>query len=104
MSVLHLTAGNFDETISRGKVLVDFWAQWCGPCKALAPVIEELASELTGQAKVAKLDVEQESALAARFRVMSIPTVILFENGTEAKRFVGTQPKEAYLAEVRKHG
>ena len=100
MSILNLTSENFDETISGGKVLVDFWAGWCGPCKLLAPVIESLADDVGGRAKVAKVDIENESALAARYRVMSIPTVILFENGTEIKRFVGVKPKEIYLAEL----
>ena len=100
MSILHLNAENFDETISSGKVLVDFWAGWCGPCRMLAPIIEELEAEVGDRAKIAKVDVEEESALAARFRVMSIPTVILFENGAEAKRFVGVSPKAAYLAEL----
>ena len=100
MSVLHLNAENFDDTISTGKVLVDFWADWCGPCNMLTPVIEEIAQQVSGRAKVAKVDIEEESALAARYRVMSIPTVILFENGVEAKRFVGVQPKDAYLAEI----
>jgi len=100
MSVLRLTSENFDEAISSGKTLVDFWAGWCGPCQILSPVIEALAEDAEGRATVAKVDIEEESALAARYRVMSIPTVILFENGAEAKRFVGVQPKEAYLAEL----
>ncbi|MCL2392074.1 MAG: thioredoxin [Oscillospiraceae bacterium] len=98
MSVIKLNAENFDETISSGKILVDFWAEWCGPCKMLAPIIEELAKDAEGYAKIAKLDIEEESALAARYKVMSIPTVIFFENGVEIKRFVGMQPKTNYLA------
>jgi len=98
MSVLHLNAENFDDTISTGKVLVDFWADWCGPCNMLTPVIEEIAQQVSGRAKVAKVDIEEESALAARYRVMSIPTVILFENGVEVKRFIGVRQKEEFLA------
>jgi len=97
MNVLNLNSGNFDETIKGGKVLVDFWAEWCGPCRVLGPVIEEVAKENTGNAVIAKLDIESERAIAARFNVMSIPTVILFENGLEVKRFVGVQPKETYV-------
>ncbi|MCL1835525.1 MAG: thioredoxin [Oscillospiraceae bacterium] len=96
MSIQHLTVGNFDETISKGKVLVDFWADWCGPCKMVAPVIEELAAKYDGSVVVAKVDVDSEGALAGRYRVEGIPTVILFSDGVEARRFVGVQPKEIY--------
>ncbi|MCL2402436.1 MAG: thioredoxin [Oscillospiraceae bacterium] len=98
MSILHLTSENFDDTISKGQVLVDFWADWCGPCKILTPIFEELAAESTGNVSIAKVDVDQEPTLAARYSVMSIPTVILFVDGLESKRFVGVQPKETYLA------
>jgi thioredoxin 1 len=98
MSILHLTSDNFDDTISKGQVLVDFWADWCGPCKMLAPIFEELAAESTGQVSIAKVDIDKEPALAARYNVMSIPTVILFNDGLESKRFVGVQPKETYLS------
>jgi len=100
MALLDLTAENFDETISQGKVFVDFWAGWCGPCKTLKPIMEELANDVSGRAVVAKVDIDAQNALAARFRVMSIPTVILFESGVEKKRFVGLQQKETYLSEV----
>lgn len=101
MSVLHLNADNFDNTVGSGKTLVDFWAGWCGPCKMIAPAIEELATEYDGKITVAKVDVDGEEALAARFGVMSIPTVILFNDGAEVKRFVGVQPKETYAAAIR---
>jgi len=100
MGALHLTKDNFDEVIGSGKVLVDFWAGWCMPCRMVAPVIEELAVEFAGKVTVAKVDVDVENALAARYDVMNIPTVILFEDGTEVKRFVGVKPKEAYVAEL----
>ena len=100
MSVLHLTAEDFDKTIGSGKVLVDFWAGWCMPCKMLAPVIDELAADKEGSLTVAKVDIDSNSELAARYGVMSIPTVILFNDGAEAKRFVGVQPKEAYLSAI----
>ena len=96
MSILHLTKDNFDEVIGKGKVLVDFWAGWCMPCRMLAPIIEELASGYEGIATVAKVDVEHEGALASRFDIMNIPTVIVFQDGMEAKRFIGVQPKATY--------
>jgi len=96
MGARSLSAGDFDAAIANGKALVDFWASWCGPCKQLAPVIEELAGKYEGIATIAKVSVEEESALAARFRVMSIPTVILFVDGKEEKRFVGVQPIATY--------
>jgi len=96
MSVLNLTANRFDEAIANGKVLVDFWAAWCMPCRMVAPVLDELAKEFEGVVTVAKVDIDKESALAARYEVMSIPTVVLFQDGREIKRFVGVQPKETY--------
>ena len=100
MSILHLTAGSFDEAVASGTVMVDFWAGWCMPCTMLAPVIEELAAEYDGKVTVAKVDIDAEQALASRFGVMSIPTVIVFKDGAEAKRLIGVQPKGAYQAEL----
>jgi thioredoxin 1 len=96
MDILHLTKNEFDNTINSGTVLVDFWAGWCMPCKMLAPVIEQIAAE-RDDIQVAKVDVDAENELAMSFGIMSIPTVIIFKNGQEAKRFVGVQPKEVYL-------
>lgn len=97
MEILHLTKNDFDSTISSGMVLVDFWAGWCMPCKMLAPLIEEIAEELRDSIKTAKVDVDAEGALAMEYGVMSIPTVIVFKDGQEFKRFVGVQPKEVYM-------
>lgn len=97
MEIQHLTKNDFSDTISAGTVLVDFWAGWCMPCKMLAPVIEEMAEVLGDSVKVAKVDVDAEGQLALEYGVMSIPTVILFKDGQETKRFVGVQPKEVYL-------
>lgn len=96
MSVLHLTEGAFDKAIAQGVALVDFWATWCGPCKMLAPTIEELGSKYEGKATVAKVDVDAEPGLAGRYGVMSIPTVILFKDGVEVDRKVGFMPIDAY--------
>ena len=96
MSAIELTADTFDAAIASGKALVDFWAGWCMPCKMVAPIIEELAVEFEGKATVAKVDIDSENALAVRYGVMKIPTVILFENGVEVKRFVSVQPKKVY--------
>jgi len=101
MSALHLTEKNFDATIGAGRTLVDFWAGWCMPCKMVAPVIEELAAEYEGSVTIAKVDVDNEGGLAARYGVRSIPTVILFKDGAEVKRFVGVQPKATYAAELK---
>ena len=78
-------------------VLVDFFATWCGPCKMMAPVIDEIASEKAGQAYVYKLDVDQAQQIAAQYGVMSIPTLILFEGGQVKKQVIGAQPKNAVL-------
>ena len=93
MSVINLTTENFEEEVLNAKepVLVDFWATWCGPCMRQGPVVEELAEE--GYA-VGKVDVDQNMALAQQFRVVSIPTLILFKDGAEVKRFVGLTSKE----------
>jgi thioredoxin 1 len=82
-------------------VVVDFYADWCGPCKFLAPVIEEMAKELAGKADVYKVNVDDVQSLAARYGIQSIPTVIVFNGGQPAKQFVGVRGKEEYLAAVR---
>ncbi|MDR2356494.1 MAG: thioredoxin [Oscillospiraceae bacterium] len=96
MAISHLTAETFDGAIRSGAVIVDFWADWCRPCKLLAPVMDELEAEYGGKVSFAKVDVDACGELAARYEVMSIPTVILFRNGAEIKRFIGAQPKSAY--------
>ncbi len=98
MSVFHLKKDDFDEVIKDGTVLVDFWASWCGPCRMLAPVIEDLAARYEGKATVCKVNVDEEPELALRFGIMSIPTVIVFKNGTESGKLVGVSPAAAYEA------
>ncbi len=97
---LHLNLDNFEQTISSGKVMVDFWAPWCMPCQSLLPVIDELSSELDGTAIVAKVNVDENKSLAQRFRVMSIPTVVFFVDGVEKERLVGVYPKEKYIQTI----
>ena len=90
---------NFEEEVLKSEktVLVDFYADWCGPCNAMAPVIEELATELDGKAKVGKINVDENSDIAVEYNVMSIPTLIIFKNGKEEKRLVGLRDKEELL-------
>lgn len=97
MAVLHLDSNNFTQTISNGKVMVDFWAPWCMPCQSLLPVIDELGTEFEGKAVIAKVNVDEQKPLALKFGVMSIPTVIFFVDGVEKERFVGVQPKAEYV-------
>lgn len=97
---LKLSSENFKEEVlnSEKPVLVDFYADWCGPCNAMAPVIEELAKELEGKAKVGKINVDENSDIAVEYNVMSIPTLIVFKNGKEEKRLVGLRDKEELLS------
>ncbi|MEK7154830.1 MAG: thioredoxin [Patescibacteria group bacterium] len=102
MAAVHLTKADFDEKIKTGVVMVDFWAEWCGPCKMAAPVIDGLADEYAGKVTVAKLDVDAEAEIAQKFGVMSIPTVILFKDGAELSRQVGFAGKQGYLDLLKK--
>lgn len=99
-AVFEFTDDNFaaEAMESDQPVLVDFWAEWCGPCRALTPVIEELANDYAGRAKVGKLDVDSNRNVAAKFNVMSIPTVIVLKGGQLSKQFVGLSPKSEFAA------
>jgi len=99
-----LTDTNFDQEVIKSAVpvLVDFWAEWCGPCKMLGPVLDELAGEYTGKAKIGKLNIDEHQALANQFRITSIPTVLLFKNGQPAEQIVGLRSKSHYKAALDK--
>ena len=99
-----LTKESFDKVLGENElVLVDFFADWCGPCRMMAPVIEDLAKELEGKVKVTKVNVDAESDLAARFQIFSIPTFILFKNGAEVEKIVGGVGKAALLDKINHH-
>jgi thioredoxin 1 len=102
--VLTLTEQNFQQKTKGKVVLVDFWATWCAPCRMMAPVLNDVASELKGNSQVGKVDIQQYQSLANKFKVRNIPTMILFRNGTEIKRFVGIKSKEFILKEIAKVG
>ena len=94
-AIVHLTADTFDATIAQhaGLVVVDFWAEWCGPCKTIAPVLDELAHEYAGRVTIGKVNVDEHPGLAARFQVRSIPTLLLFKGGQVVDQVVGVVPK-----------
>jgi thioredoxin 1 len=101
---IEVTDANFDQTLKDNSlVLVDFWAEWCGPCRMVAPVMEEIAKDYEGKVTVAKLDVDANPQTAMRYRVMSIPTIILFKDGQPAEVMVGARPKSQFVAQLSKH-
>ena len=100
--IITLTSATFDETVNSSStpILVDFWAEWCGPCKQIAPILEEIAGEKAGRIVIAKLNVDDHGDIAGRFNVMSIPTMLLFHNGEVQHKVVGAKPKARLLEEL----
>jgi len=100
-----VTDTNFEDTVVNSKtpILVDFWAEWCGPCKMIAPILEEIAGEMTGKLTIGKLDVDANQSTAMSFGVMSIPTMMLFKGGKPVATIVGYQPKAQLLGKLMPH-
>ena len=94
----HFNEEDFNKAIAAGTVLVDFWASWCGPCRMVAPVIDQLADDFDGRATVGKVDVDEQGALAMRFGIQSIPTVMIFKDGTVAETLIGVRDYAEYAA------
>ncbi|MEA3374456.1 MAG: thioredoxin [Campylobacterota bacterium] len=97
---LELTAANFDETVKEGVSLVDFWAPWCGPCRMIAPVIEELAEAFDGTAKICKVNTDEEQDVAVRYGIRSIPTILFFKDGEQVDQMVGAASKQAFEEKI----
>ncbi|HDB2825407.1 TPA: thioredoxin [Staphylococcus aureus] len=103
MAIVKVTDADFDSKVESGVQLVDFWATWCGPCKMIAPVLEELAADYEGKADILELDVDENPSTAAKYEVMSIPTLIVFKDGQPVDKVVGFQPKENLAEVLDKH-
>lgn len=103
--ILTLDDDNFDDEIKsiRGPILVEFWANWCGPCKTIAPRLDELADELSGRAHIAKVDVDENGDLVNRFGIMSIPTLVVFKDGRVVDQLIGAAPKDKVRNLVTRH-
>ena len=98
---IDLTSANFNETIAKGVTLVDFWAPWCGPCRMIAPVIDELAEDFDGQAKICKVNTDEQQELAVKFEVRSIPTIIFMKDGQKVDQMVGAASKEVFADKIK---
>jgi thioredoxin len=105
MKPVEITETNFSQEVLKSDkpVLIDFWAEWCGPCKMIAPVVEELAKEYAGKLKVGKLDVDHHQAVAGQYGIRSIPTLLIFKGGKVVEQIVGAVPKKILAEKVSKH-
>ncbi len=101
--LIEFTDDTFENETAEGYTLVDFWAPWCGPCRMVSPVIEELSGDYAGKVKVGKMNVDDNPKVAMNFRIMSIPTVMLFKDGQPVETMIGAQPKSSYQAKIDKH-
>lgn len=103
-NIVTLTSANFDQEVVKSSVpvLVDFWAEWCGPCKMIAPLLEQLATEYAGKVKVAKVNIDDHGALASPFHISAIPTLLIFKNGQVIEQMVGAKSKSALKASLDK--
>ena len=101
--LVEITSKNFEEVVNNATkpVLIDFWASWCGPCRMMGPVIEEIAQDLGEEAVVGKINIDIENGLASKHNVMTIPTLAVFKNGQETKRFIGVTDKNKIIAEMK---
>jgi thioredoxin 1 len=99
--VIHLNTPSFEKAINNGICLVDFWAEWCAPCRMQGPIIDEVASQLNGDILFAKVNVDDNRQIAAKYGIMSIPTLIIFNKGKIVKQFVGVQPATVLLSELK---
>ncbi len=97
---IELTEANFDDTIKDGVVMVDFWAPWCGPCRMIAPIIDELAQEYEGKAKICKVNTDEQPNLAVKFGIRSIPTILFFKNGELVDQMVGAAGKTVFAEKL----
>ena len=103
-NIVTLTATNFDEETKAGSpILVDFWAEWCGPCRMVAPILEQLAKDYAGKARVGKVNVDDHSGLASRYGVMSIPTLLLFKQGKVVEQYIGSTTRDVLAKLLDKH-
>ena len=105
MGALHFDDKNFEAEVVKSTlpVLVDFWAEWCGPCKMVGPIIDQLAVELEGKMKIGKVNVDESAQLAGLYNVMSIPTMLIFKGGLPVDQIVGAMPKDRLLAKINPH-